>query len=448
MAKLRGSPRCSPDSVRKLTSRVPAGSSWRSAATPWRASKWQASGGAPSPSSVWPSCSAPSIPRPLLPLSKPAGRLQVAAAGGGSSLTVQLGGITIEVHHAGSMDDVLGPGRAPPCAAASPPCSKNRPRGWRRQCHREPRHEQLLDEVEDPDDPEPRCRCPTAAASRGPDSLGLVELPEGEPERKIDLKNGPGRDGERRPPGRLRAAEIKLTLWMWRRATGSSGAASCRQISPRRASLPRRPSRSITVALDDYGINHVMVQKISLPSRQGPGRGREVTLTLREWRALRRHPEPAPALSQDRRRAGAPTRCTRCAADAPRRWWPGQARTAHAALPPPAPAAPGRMPTFAASGRPAVRAAPPRCPAAAPGTARLLALPGHWNKPLEGAVTPRHQRGRGALRGPGWPGAGGLPGASRALLVGGRAAWLAGCLPARTARSRPAWCCRPCYRRR
>ena len=48
----------------------------------------------------------PSIPRPSLPLSKP-GRLQAAAAGGAPSLTVQLGGITIEVHHAGSMDDVL-----------------------------------------------------------------------------------------------------------------------------------------------------------------------------------------------------------------------------------------------------------------------------------------------------------------------------------------------------
>ena len=101
------------------------------------------------------------------------------------------------------------------------------------------------DEVEDPTTPSSRCRCPTAAAW-GLQLPGLVELPEGNPSEDRPTKNGPGRDGATATWQGYELREIKLTLRMWRARHRLEWRRILPQIMPRRASLPRRPSRSIT----------------------------------------------------------------------------------------------------------------------------------------------------------------------------------------------------------
>lgn len=141
------------------------------------------------------------------------------------------------------------------------------------------------DEVEDPDDSELDPPAPNKCRLGGLQLPGLVELPEGEPERKIDLKNGPGRDGATATWQGYELPEIKLTLRMWRARHRLEWRRILPQILPRPGKPPSAPFSIQHVALSDYGISHVMVQKISLP-KQGKAQGEvEVTLTLREWRA-------------------------------------------------------------------------------------------------------------------------------------------------------------------
>lgn len=112
---------------------------------------------------------------------------------------------------------------------------------------------------------------------------GMVELPEGEPGRGLDLKNGPGLDGATATWQGYEPPEIKVTLRMWRASHREEWRRLTREILPRPGKPPAAPFSVIHPTLADYGIALVMVEKISLP-RQGKSPGEvEVTLTLHEW---------------------------------------------------------------------------------------------------------------------------------------------------------------------
>lgn len=112
---------------------------------------------------------------------------------------------------------------------------------------------------------------------------GMVELPEGEPGRKLDLKNGPGLDGATATWQGYEPPELKVTLRMWRARHRTEWSRIYREIQPRPGKPPAAPFSIIHPTLADYGIALVMVEKISLP-KQGKSPGEvEVMLSLREW---------------------------------------------------------------------------------------------------------------------------------------------------------------------
>ena len=130
-----------------------------------------------------------------------------------------------------------------------------------------------------PDDPEPGgAGCP-AAAAWGLQLPGWSSCPGDLERRSTREERRPGRDGATATWQGYELREIKLTLRMWEGAPPARVAPhpAADHAPPGQASLG---ALSIDhVALDDYGISHVMVQKdLAAQAGRGPG---EVEVTSR-----------------------------------------------------------------------------------------------------------------------------------------------------------------------
>lgn len=139
------------------------------------------------------------------------------------------------------------------------------------------------DEEDDPDDIELPMPVPNRTMLAGFLVPGWTELPEGEPGRKLDEKNAAGAEGATQTWHGYEPAEIKLVVHMWRASHRETWRRLLAVILPQPGKPPAGPFSIVNDGLLDYGIDKVLVTKVSMP-KTGKHQGEVlVTITMKDW---------------------------------------------------------------------------------------------------------------------------------------------------------------------
>lgn len=110
----------------------------------------------------------------------------------------------------------------------------------------------------------------------------LEEPPKIEPGRKVDKKNGPGLDGATLTWHGYEPSEVTIKLLLWTEDHWSAWIQMLPQLLPQPGKPPANPFDIDHPMLAAYGINKVMVTKVSGLEKAGRGVMR-VTITCQHW---------------------------------------------------------------------------------------------------------------------------------------------------------------------
>ena len=131
------------------------------------------------------------------------------------------------------------------------------------------------DRDDEPEMPIPR---PNQIAIGGQDLPGLCLLPKGKLARKLDKKNGPGREGATQTWQGYEPPEIKLTLRMWRASHRKEWDRIRPEIMPKLGKAPKNAFTVQNLVLNGHGIGLILIEEVGLPE-EGKTYG-EVTVEI------------------------------------------------------------------------------------------------------------------------------------------------------------------------